>query len=253
MHILFGTPTAGGIVKVRYAQTLFQAAIAVKEAGWSAELMTLDSAYIARARNYFANSLLRQPNISHLVMIDSDMYFERHIICRLLSFGKPFVAGAYTKRRMDLGIFAQAARHPELTMPELVALASEYNLVPQLEPGSRQLKVTDGLCRVDRIALGCAVMRREVFEILVESGIAGLQADAVLQGFGMQGPFYDFFGEIKLENGDHLSEDYSFCDRWLSKPGNEIWALVDEPIWHVGDMNYGAPYVNRFRQEKPDL
>jgi len=49
-------------------------------------------------------------------------------------------------------------------------------------------------------------------------------------------PFYDFFGEITLEDGDSLSEDYSFCKRWRSMPDSEIWAVVDEPIGHVGDM-----------------
>jgi len=55
---------------------------------------------------------------------------------------------------------------------------------------------------------------------------------------------------ITLEDGDSLSEDYSFCKRWRSMPGSEIWAVVDEPIGHVGDMVYGAPYLKRLLQGK---
>jgi hypothetical protein len=55
---------------------------------------------------------------------------------------------------------------------------------------------------------------------------------------GFEGPFYDFFSEMNLEDGTRLSEDYSFCERWRSLAGNEIWAAVDEPIGHVGDMIY---------------
>ena len=67
---------------------------------------------------------------------------------------------------------------------------------------------------------------------------------------GLKGPFYYFFSEITREDGTMLGEDYSFCNRWHSIDGNEIWALVDESIGHVGDMVYGAPYLNRLRQRK---
>ena len=67
---------------------------------------------------------------------------------------------------------------------------------------------------------------------------------------GLEGPFYEFFSEITLEDGRRLSEDYSFCKRWRSMPGKEIWAIVDEPVGHVGDMVYSAPYLKRLLQGK---
>jgi hypothetical protein len=33
-------------------------------------------------------------------------------------------------------------------------------------------------------------------------------------------------------------------------PSNEIWVVVDEPIGHVGDMVYSAPYLKRLLQGK---
>jgi len=89
------------------------------------------------------------------------MSFEGHIICRLLRCDKPVVAAAYSQRCMDMVAFAQAARNSELALADLTALALEYNLQPELEAGTRQLKVIDGMCRVNHVALGCAVIRRE--------------------------------------------------------------------------------------------
>jgi hypothetical protein len=249
-HVLIATPTAGGVVKALYATTLVKTVLAVKEAGWGVDFVTVDSSYISRARNYFANLLLNRPNFTHLVMIDSDMSFEGRVISRLLRYDKPVIAAAYSQRRMDMVAFAEAARNPQLALPELTALASEYNIRLELEPGARQLRVIDGMCRVHHVALGCAVIRRDAFESLIAAGIARLRPDRFLQKSGLEGPFYDFFGEIALEDGDSLSEDYSFCKRWRSVPGNEIWAVVDEPIGHVGDMVYGAPYLSRLRQGK---
>jgi hypothetical protein len=106
----------------------------------------------------------------------------------------------------------------------------------------------DGMCRVKQIALGCAAIRRDAFESLITAGMVRQRPDRFLQKSGIEGPFYDFFDEITLDDGDILSEDYSFCKRWLSVPGNEIWAVVDEPIGHVGDMVYGTPYLKRLLQ-----
>jgi hypothetical protein len=202
------------------------------------------------ARNYFAHLLLRRPHFTHLVMIDSDMSFEGQVICRLLRCDKPVVAAAYSQRRMDMVAFAQAARNPKLALAELTALALGYNLQPELEAGARQMTVIDGICRVNHVAPGCAVIRRDAFESLIAAGMVRLRPDRFLQKSGFEGPFYDFFGEITLEDGDSLSEDYSFCKRWRSVPSNEIWVVVDEPIGHVGDMVYSAPYLKRLLQGK---
>jgi hypothetical protein len=249
-HVLIATPTAGGVVKALYATTLLKIVVCVKEAGWGVDFLTVDSSYISRARNYFANVLLRQPRFTHLVMIDSDMSFECNIICRLLRCSKPVVAAAYSQRRMDMDAFARAARNPQLAPADLKASALEYNIQPELESETRQVKVIDGMCRVNQVALGCAAIRRDALESLIAAGQVRSRPDGFLQKSGLEGPFYDFFGEITLEDGDSISEDYSFCKRWRSLPGNEIWAIVDEPIGHVGDMVYSAPYLNRLLQGK---
>jgi hypothetical protein len=250
IHVLICTPTAGGIVKSLYATTLVKTALAIKDAGWNVDFATFDGSYVSIARNYFANELLRQPHLTHLVMIDSDMFFEGHVVCRLLRCGKPVVAAAYSQRRMDMEVFAQAARNPKLAPVDLAALASNYNLQPEPEPGTRQVKVIDGMCRVIQVALGCAAIRRDAFESLIAAEKVRLQPGHPSERSGLEGPFYDFFGEITLEDGRRMGEDYSFCKRWRSVSSNEIWAVVDEPIGHVGDMVYGVPYLSRLLQGK---
>jgi len=250
-HVLIATPTAGGIVKASYAVTLLKAAIALKDAGWGVDFVSVDSSYISKARNYFAHLIVQQPHFTHLVMIDSDMSFEGRVVSRLLLCDKPVVAAVYSQRQIDLATFAQQARNPELSLAEVTALALQYNVQPELETGTRQLRVIDGMCRVNHVALGCAAIRRDALEGLIAAGVVQMRPDRFLQRSGHEGPFYNFFDEITLEDGDILSEDYSFCRRWRSIPGNEIWAILDEPIGHVGDMIYNAPYLTRLLQGKP--
>jgi hypothetical protein len=252
-HVLIATPTVGGVVKSLYVSTLVKVVGAVKDAGWDATFAMADSCYVSIARNFFANSLLGHPQFTHLVMIDSDMSFDADVICRLIRCGKPVVAAAYPRRRMDLEAFAAASRDPALTAAECSALAMTYTLEPASEPGTRRVRVINGMCRVNRIALGCSAIQRGAFENLIAAGLARPVPDDTVntvERAGLKGPFYDFFTEITCEDGTRLGEDYSFCKRWHSIGGNEIWAVVDTSIGHVGDMIYGAPYVNRLRQRK---
>ena len=151
---------------------------------------------------------------------------------------------------MDLEAYAQAARNRDLTADDRFALAMKYTVQPEPEPGARQVKLIDGMCRVNRISLGCSVIQRKAFEALIATGVAPLLPDGSWETIDFKGPFYDFFSEITLEDRTRLSEDYSFCKRWRSLAENEIWAIVDEPIGHVGDMIYGAPYLKRLVQGK---
>jgi hypothetical protein len=245
VQVLIATPTAGGTVKARFAVTLFKVAAAIRDAGWRAEFASLDGSSIVAARNYFANLVLRRAEFTHLLMIDSDMAFEGGVARRLLDAGRPVAAAAYAKRSLDLRRFAAAAARDPASAPEaLAALALRYNVL--LEPG--RVEIQDGMCRALQVALGCAAIRRDALEGMVAAGAAPARPDRILQALGLEGPVHDFFGEITLEDGDRLSEDYSFCRRWRgAAPGNEIWVLVDQPIGHIGEMVYGAPYLDRLR------
>jgi hypothetical protein len=41
-----------------------------------------------------------------------------------------------------------------------------------------------------------------------------------------------------------LSEDMSFCYRWINQCGGEIWANVNHRISHVGPFDYAIRYAS---------
>jgi hypothetical protein len=249
VHALIGTPTAAGLVKSLYAHTLVKTVLALKDAGWSVDFELFDGCYVSVARNHFANLLLSKPHYTHLIMIDSDILFESHLVSRLIRSDKPVIAAAYAQRRMDMNTYVEMARDPELELNDIAALSLKYNILPEIEE-SRGVRLVDGMCRVDRVALGCSVIRRDVFESLIAEGVARPLPEHSWERGGLEGPFYNFFSEITLEHGARLSEDYSFCERWRGLPDREIWAVIDESIGHVGEMIYRAPYLNRLLRGK---
>ena len=50
----------------------------------------------------------------------------------------------------------------------------------------------------------------------------------------------------KIKTGDiELSEDFSFCRRWVMDCGGTVWAHPSADIRHVGSMTFGAKFTDR--------
>ena len=116
-------------------------------------------------------------------------------------------------------------------------LGSSFNV--RVETGT--LHVTGGFCRVKAIGFGCVLIRRTVLVALARSGGArvapvGKLARYADLGFGDE--FHDFFSHIPLEDGDYLSEDYSFCKRVRGLGDTEIWGYGGDGIGHVGRFDF---------------
>jgi hypothetical protein len=68
-----------------------------------------------------------------------------------------------------------------------------------------------------------------------------------LREIGLGGDAFDFFSEIARPDGDHLSEDYSFCERVNRLPEGEIWGVVGGAVGHVGHFEFKAPYSEKLK------
>lgn len=248
VKILIATPLTGGSVRALYSVTLFKTLKRIHDCGGQADLITFDGSCIVSARNYFAAKLLRDNSYTHLFMIDSDMSFDGDIIEKLVSKDKHFVAGIYPQRRIDLNRFAVEAadrltipRSPP-NLPRLMAVSMEYNVIPTHEQSVVEYDTEDGLISVESIGLGCALIKRELFDEMIRKKAVTMRRDRLLQSLGFGEMFYGFFDEMKLPDGDYKSEDFSFCQRWRNVPDAKIWGLLNDPVGHVGMMVYEAAY-----------
>jgi hypothetical protein len=99
---------------------------------------------------------------THLLFVAGDMVFEPDLCERLLKSGKPVVGTIYARRALD---FAKL-KHAVSThgFDHGLALAHDWNV---RFPGPR-LEVQNGLCRVEGMGFGFALIERSALVTLAE-------------------------------------------------------------------------------------
>ncbi|MEL7463902.1 MAG: hypothetical protein AAFN79_07530 [Pseudomonadota bacterium] len=245
MHVILATPTAGGTMMAAYAQTLISATHAITEAGGTYRLLTVDGADVVISRNLLAHSFLADESATHILFLDNDMAVDAAVFRHFIAQDPPIVGAAYTERRMNLADF-HAAMKEEENLPRARALASNYTV--RLTPGEK--KIRSGMVEATAFGFGCVLIKREVFAALIERKIVAPFVSSKLRESGVEGEIWDFFDEIRLENGDWLSEDYAFCKRVRALGDVPLMAYVGPGVGHVGHFTYGGPYVERLKSGK---
>lgn len=254
-RILICTPTNAGIAKIHFVVTLADTMRVLMEKGIGCSFLNYDSSDVAMARNFFAARLLAAPQFSHLLFIDSDMSFEGGLILRFLDQAKPIIGAVYTRREIDLEAYRNAIRQAQSEGEDTKSiedLSGIMEYVVRLEGAGgtrRSLTVANGFAAVGGIGMGATLIERGVFETMITRGAVrrkrGKYADDVT------GHVYGFFDPIYInERDEFLSEDLSFCQRWIGDCQGQILACVDSPIGHVGQFVYRGVYLEKLRRDK---
>lgn len=216
-----------------------------KEKNIEVELHYKQGDGIARSRNILTHTFLKS-DCTHLLMLDCDLIFSWDQIERLISHGKPVIAGFYPKKQE--GRLEWVVN----TLPE--------NPAPD----------ANGLQRVKYGGTGFLLIAREVFTALAKA----LPESAYREDYGAREMSFDYwpmapygpesaagrlqrarelcksqpnekFSQLLNEilNGSnaepsrYLSEDWFFCQRWLDM-GGEIFADTWVILRHIGTVIY---------------
>ena len=217
--------------------------------GWRSDVGFYSGALIGEIRNCMVRDFLMS-DADVLLMIDSDQGCEADLLFRMIE--GPFdVAGAIYPRRQ----YGWDKVKPEtgLTADRMLLQASRF--VGNLEwssPGS--LNVVNGFAKAQTLGAGLLMIRRQALEKMKErfpelknKGAApeNLSGDPYCENWGF------FNSMISSRSGYFLSEDYSFCQRWVEGCGGELWADVITPVTHVGRHNFHASFIDHLKASHP--
>ena len=173
---------------------------------------------VSRARNLLVRDML-DTVATDLLFIDSDINFEPEDIFRLMAWGadpkKGIVAGVPRTRSENKVYIADLDydENGELTMNGM------------------------GLVRGKRVATAFMLIRREVFEQMMEANPEWTYYDKRTDR--MIPCLFDF----KLTEEGYMGEDFLFCDR-ARELGFEVWIDPTITLGHMGVQEYTGNFGN---------
>lgn len=201
--ILIGTPCYDGKVDVWYANSLLETIKMsyAKDVFVHVIYVSYDS-LVQRARNKLFNLALKS-NYDDLFFIDSDVEWKPEWFFRIVERPEPIVGAALVKKSDNESY--------TIKLTEKNLKWSEDN----------QLIEVDGL--------GTGFMKISKFAIQKLWDIS--------EPYVTDNEHSRMVCDIKIENGDLVSEDYVICQKWKSL-GYKTWIFPDITINHIGIKKY---------------
>ena len=99
--LLIAVPAYGGSIKAPCVQSLLALQKALVKQGIKSAFDFTSYAEITAVRNLLATRMLRTPDATHLLFIDSDMQFVPETVFRLIAAQKPVIGCFYSERNAN--------------------------------------------------------------------------------------------------------------------------------------------------------
>lgn len=234
--ILICVPAFGQSMCSLTGQSLFNVAVRLSHPACKINLpvsmCTMSAAEIAEVRNLFLTTWYDGPHkhFSHLLFVDADMEFPAELVLDMVKFNQPLMGCLYAKR-----------------MYPAKAVGRCFDTDQTVDD------IKQGFMQVAGVGGGVMMISREVVTKMIEKYPEIVDKDvsnhpgAELLG----GRLIRAFDPFVSKNGQRLSEDLAFCERWTNC-GGEVWANVQHRIGHIGPHNFAIRYADFLENKAAD-
>lgn len=255
MKILIATPSYGGTVITEYMTSVLNLFIRLASHKIESQIMFKNFAEITKVRNYFASYMLENEDFTHLLFIDSDMYFAPEVVMQMIEFNQPLTGVVYPKRALNPERLYQNAKiYDDFSKAYARSLdwVMDSGLLGEGVTATKEGTVGVNIdikhgCFAKSTALGTGLMlvKREVFKKLkdIYPDLYLSPPVGIYKQWGLEQGVLQCFEGLK-KDGVHLSEDISFCRRWIEGCGGEVWANIKEPIGHLGTIGVQGAWLH---------
>ena len=231
-NIFIALPAYGGNVMTAFAMSCIQLAQELQKQNIGCKFGSLSFPDICEVRNIFLSIFYdKTPQATHILFADSDMSFEPQLILDLLDSEYPVVGIIPVKKRMPF---------------EFVGRGQEIEPEP-----------VNGFMQVDGCGAGILLISRECVsemllklpEIIDPFPIDRHPASELILAQGLTRLIRPFDPIVNMEIG-RLSEDLSFCRRWIYGCGGQVWANISHAVGHIGYHEFKAAYADFLAAKK---
>jgi len=232
------TPAYKGEYCAAYVRSLYSLLSAAPGLGLRFAFSEIDYADIVTARNYLiSNFYYNKTDCSHLLFLDADMGYPRQLIAEMVALKEELVGVVYPRRSIDL-----RRLHSLQGQPYAKAYAQACSFIGT--PGDPHPR-NPGFRRVDGCGTGIMLISRSCISRMLECCPEIIDTRRFKRlPFGEKfSSFLTPFNKIELDDME-LSEDLSFCRRWIEACGGSIYANVTHDIEHVGSLSIRTAHAD---------
>ena len=238
-RVYLATPAYGATFCGEYVRSLFMLMRSRPKVSTEFLFYYFDYADVVTARNYLVSDFFfNHPQCTHLLFIDDDMGYDASLIFEMLDLNEPVVGTIYPKRRVDLKKLHASG---ELPFETALARASDF-IGEERKPFERKGEFRS----VNYCGTGIMLIARACIEEMIRKlpDLVDTKRFKLMPYAERFTRFLTPFDKLRTDAFE-LSEDFSFCRRWVVECGGKIWAHPGSNIRHVGQMTYGAKYTDR--------
>jgi len=204
----------------------------------------MKSSLVTQGRNLCVSGFL-ESKCTHLLFIDSDIDFQSSSIFKMVEADKDVISIPYPLKNIVWEKGYKKFKDNKINSAE--ELRSSMFQFPMKVDNHEKVEVIDGCMEVTHSPTGCMLIKRSVFEKMMDKyPEMEIKQKTIINGEMMDRPYlYNFFDTLfEPIQKIYLGEDFAFCKRWRDI-GGKCYAYINDHITHIGEF----PYKGRFADE----
>lgn len=254
------TPCYGGMCHVNYVCALMNTINIFKSYDFPLQIeFCKNDSLVSRARNNLVAKAMNDPEMTHILFIDSDITWDTIDIFKLILANKPLIGGVYPIKNYFWKKIISTNNIEDNKLEKLFErrnkssvlnhLYSEEDFLKQnllnynINYISNSLSINSNIAEVKHIATGFMMIQRNTIQIMMEYYTDTKYIDDVSFLSGSENDFAYALFDCRVEDGHYMSEDWLFCSRW-TKIGGNIFIDVTIDLTHTGQEDYKGSLIS---------
>ena len=242
IKILIATPAYGETFYTPYVSSVIRLQRLMARNKWDSTFASIAYADIVESRNFLLTHWYDKTDATHMLFVDADIGYDPKLIANMVGLRKPIVGVIAPRRQIDLNRLAELAAKGEKA-ESAIARSHEFLVRPVNRAGAGKPRIVNGFMEVEGCGAGIMLIERGCVKTMLEklpqlSDKAAKKTSPLAKNLDR---LIRAFEPVTVDGG-RLSEDYSFCHRWRTNCGGEIWANISHQIIHVGLHRFAGRY-----------
>ena len=240
--IFVGTPVHSE-VSIHYTQALIELQQECFKKKVPISFHLNKSSLVTQGRNLCVAGFL-ESNATHLLFIDSDIYFQSKSIFSMLAADKDIISVPYPLKTLMWDKAYEKMQQGKIKSADDIRRA--LHTYPMKVPNDKNILVNKGVMEVTDSPTGCMLIKRNVIEKMIEKyPEKKIAQKTIINGEYVDKPnMWNFFDTLHdPQEKTFLGEDFAFCKLWRDI-GGKCHAYINDSIVHVGEHQYQGKFYD---------